>query len=396
MAAQFEDTVNKAADDGVVAGGAAIAVDKSGKLLFQKAFGKIGIGDDDKLFTVDSVMWIASCTKLMTSIAALQCVERGLLELDGPISAILPEWSEPQIIIGFDADNKVPKLRPATKFITLRHLLSHSSGMAYPLLNPLLSQYCGQSLGTENKSIKDQYLTPLIYEPGEGWEYGPGIDWAGKMVERVNSGVKLGDILQKNVWDPLGMESTTFHPLQRPEIMKRMVGRTRRTETGSLTKDETEMFLVSELEDDFGGDGTYSSARDFTKILTSLLMNDGVLLGPKMREELFKGQLAHPEAFKARAEDPVMGGFLAPGLPRDQDRRWDYGCGGAVLVSAVEGQAGKELLYWSGLPNSFWFIDRERGTCGFYGSWLLPPGDAPTGKLFTAFQRAAFAAVAKL
>lgn len=292
--------------------------------------------------------------QLMTSIAALQCVERGLLELDGPISAILPEWSEPQIIIGFDADNKVPKLRPATKFITLRHLLSHSSGMAYPLLNPLLNQYCGQSLGTENKSIKDQYLIPLIYEPGEGWEYGPGIDWAGKMVERVNSGMKLGDILQKNVWDPLGMESTTFHPLQRPEIMKRMVGRTRRTETGSLTKDETEMFLVSELEDDFGGDGTYSSARDFTKILTSLLMNDGVLLGPEMREELFKGQLAHPEAFKARAEDPVMGGFLAPGLPRDQDRRWDYGCGGAVLVSAVEGQAGKELLYWSGLPNSFW------------------------------------------
>lgn len=293
-------------------------------------------------------------TQLMTSIAALQCVERGLLELDGPISAIIAEWSEPQIITGFDADNKVPITKPATKFITLRHLLSHSSGMAYPILSPLLNQYCGQSLGIENKSIKDQYLIPLIYEPGEGWEYGPGIDWAGKMVERVNSNMKLGDFLQENVWDPLGMESTTFHPLQRLEIMKRMVGRTRRTETGTLTKDETGMFLVSELADDFGGDGTYSSARDFTKILRSLLMNDGVLLGPEMREELFKGQLAHPKAFKARIEDPVIGSFLAPGLPRDANRRWDHSCGGAVLVSAVEGQAGKELLYWSGLPNSFW------------------------------------------
>ena len=135
----------------------------------------------------------------MTSIAALQCVERGLLKLDQPISTILPEWLEPQIITGFDSDNKEPILKSATKPITLRHLLSHSSGIAYPLLNPLLTQYCGPSLGMKNTFIKDQYLIPLIYEPGESWEYGPGIEWAGQMIERVNAGMKLGDYLQKNV-----------------------------------------------------------------------------------------------------------------------------------------------------------------------------------------------------
>ncbi len=90
------------------------------------------------------------------------------------------------------------------------------------------------------------------------------------------------------------------------------------------------------------------------EIVRSLLIDDGALLGQEMRKQLFKGQLAHPEAFKANTEHPIIGSFMAPGLPRDQDRRWDYGCGGALLVDAVESQAGNELLYWSGLPNSFW------------------------------------------
>ena len=283
----------------------------------------------------------------MTSVAALQCVERGLLKLDDPITTMIPEWTEPQILTGFDEHLQKPILTAATTTLTLRHLLTHSAGMAYPnpMVNPLLSKCFGEPFGKKNSTVRGQFLIPLVYEPGEWWEYSPGLDWAGKMVEKANGGMKLSEYLQKNMWDPLGMKGTTFHPLHRPDLMERMVGRVRRAATGLLEKDDSDMFTIGEVEDDFGGDGSYTCARDFILILKSLLSDDGLLLGPEMRKELFRGQLAHPEALEARMEDPIMGPFLAPGLPRTKDSRWDYACGGAVVVDPVEAQSGRGLLY---------------------------------------------------
>ncbi|KAK3616037.1 hypothetical protein LTR56_026229, partial [Elasticomyces elasticus] len=174
------------------------------------------------------------------------------------------------------------------------------------------------------------------------------------MVEKANGGMKLSEYLQMNMWDRLGMKSTTFHPLHRPDLMERMVGRVRRAATGLLEKDDSDKFTIGEVEDDFGGDGSYTCARDFILILKSLLSDDGLLLGPEMRRELFRGQLARPEAFQARIEDPILGSFLAPGLPRTKGSQWNYACGGAVVVDPIDAQSGQGLLYWSGLPNSFW------------------------------------------
>ena len=294
--------------------------------------------------------------KLMTSIAALQCVERGDLALDDPISTMLPEWTDASIIIGYDDELKKPILKPATNHITLRHLLTHSAGMAYanPMISPLLSKCADQPLGASKKSVKSQYFLPLVYEPGESWEYGPAIDWAGKMVERANDGMKLGEYLQKHVWDRLGMSSTTFRPMQNESLMKRMVERTQRTNTGTLVEDNSDMFRITELEDDFGGDGAYSCARDYILLLKSLLLDDEVLLGREMSKELFRGQLAHPSALKARMEHPILGPGLSPGLQGAEKSRWDYSCGGALRVDPIEGQSGQGLLYWSGITNSFW------------------------------------------
>ena len=137
--------------------------------------------------TLDSVCWNASCTKLFTAVAALQCVERGQLSLDSPVNDILPEFNdEPlnQIITGFDADSKA-QYKPASKPITLRHLLTHSSGLGYNGMDPMLMQWwTGMGYGPDvtNTTIKHSGTIPRLYEAGEGWSYGCGLEWAGQMV----------------------------------------------------------------------------------------------------------------------------------------------------------------------------------------------------------------------
>lgn len=113
-----------------------------GKILHLDAKGYTSVVPEEaKPITPDTTFWIASCTKLLTTIAALQCVERGQLELDADISTILPEWTDPSILSGFDESTGAPRLSNATKKITLRHLLTHSSGMGYDFLSVLLKRW---------------------------------------------------------------------------------------------------------------------------------------------------------------------------------------------------------------------------------------------------------------
>lgn len=137
--------------------------------------------------TLDSVCWNASCTKLFTAVSAMQCVERGQLSLDSPINNILPEFNEEplnQIITGFDTDSK-PQYKPASSAITLRHLLTHSSGIGYSGMDPMLVQWwthMGHAADVTNTTVKHTGTMPRLYEAGQGWSYGCGFEWVGQMV----------------------------------------------------------------------------------------------------------------------------------------------------------------------------------------------------------------------
>lgn len=396
MAAEFSSTVEKAVTDRRICGGAAIAIDKSGRVIVTKEFGKTSVETDAQNFTLDTALWLASSTKLLTSISALQCVEKGLLKLDEDISSILPAWKDPEILTGFDSNGK-PTLVKAKQTITLRRLLTHSSGMCYSGMDPRIGQY-RRAVGLDDPSTDpapdsiQSEKNPLLFEPGSGWMYSPSIDWAGQMVEAV-TGLTLGQYMQKNIFDPLGMTSTTFDPVGNASIMSRMTGRVGRDPaTGLVKKEESKDTLVRNRPDHWGGSGLYSTANDYIKVLKSLLLDDGKLLakGGEMYEQLFKPQLENPAAFKKTATNPVMGPFLAPGLLRDPERTdWDHTLGGAVVKREIPGHAALGTLFWSGYSNNYWFVDRVSGTAGHYASWILPPGDAPTGEMFAAFQQAA-------
>jgi CubicO group peptidase (beta-lactamase class C family) len=205
---QIDQVLGKAIDAGDVPGVVAVAATRDGP-VYAGAFGKRALPDGPNM-TVDSVFWIASMTKAITSSAAMQLVERGKLALDSAIRDVLPELASPQILEGFDPSGE-PKLRPAKRPITLRHLITHTAGFGYDIWNPDLLRYEEKKGIPGIISCENLALTmPLAFDPGERWDYGINIDWIGKAVERV-SGQQLGDYFRDNLFAPLGMKDTAFH-----------------------------------------------------------------------------------------------------------------------------------------------------------------------------------------
>lgn len=283
-------------------------------------------------------------------------MERGLLTLDEPISNVLPELTEPDLLTGFDDSGK-PVLKKATKVVTLRHLLSHSSGLSYSFMSPKMAQYY-EATGKKPKSprgyIREDLVEPLVYEPGEGWEYSTGIDWAGQAVERVNGGMRLGEYLQKNVFGPLGVKDTSFD-IADPTTLDRRLGHTfRATPDGKAEPDTPDlgMYLVGQPLDDYGGAGLHSSAAEYIKILRSLLVDDGVLLKPETAAELFRPQLPDPKYIAEKMDNPKAAAFLAPSY--GAGLKWNHGLGGALLTDGLDGRVSAGTMQWAGLPNNYW------------------------------------------
>src|SRR5689334_19793534 len=205
----IDQPLRAAVNDGRVPGVVALAATRDGA-FYQGAFGRRSLAENTPM-TVDTVFRIASMTKAVTGVAAMQCVERGLLSLDRPAGEIMPELAEPQVLDGFDADGK-PILRPARRKITLRMLLTHTAGFVYPVWNANFNRYVDATGIPTIMSGKLAALNaPLGFDPGERWEYGINIDWAGRMVEQV-SGQDLDSYMRANIFAPLGMHDSGFQP----------------------------------------------------------------------------------------------------------------------------------------------------------------------------------------
>ena len=156
---------------------------------------------------IDTIFQIASMTKAIVSAGAMQLVESGALDLDAPIGDLLPQLADPQVLTGF-SDSGEPQLRPASRPITLRHLLTHTAGLGYFFIRPEVLRYFAAT-GMPAPGSLASIQMPLLFDPGENWEYSVATDWVGLAVEAA-SGKRLGQYLQSNLLDPLGMSSTAF------------------------------------------------------------------------------------------------------------------------------------------------------------------------------------------
>ena len=229
MNAQLDQHLAQAVAQGAVPGVVALAANAEG-LVYHGAFGQRGPTDTTPM-SEDSVFRIASMTKAITATAVMQLVEQGRLDLEQPMKEIAPALGEVQVLTGFAADG-TPQTRPPRREITLRHLLTHTSGYSYDLFNKQVGNYMEyHQLPSIATCRYDSLKAPLVFDPGERWEYGIGIDWVGRIVEIV-SGLTLADYLERHLFQPLGMRDTAF--VLRDDMRGRLVQAAARAPDGAL------------------------------------------------------------------------------------------------------------------------------------------------------------------
>jgi methyl acetate hydrolase len=382
--AQIDQALRSKCDAKEIPGVVAVAASGS-EVIYQGAFGKRDLGKDDAM-RPDSVFWIASMTKAVTSAAAMQLVEQGKLSLDDPIGKLLPDLASPQVLEGFDAQGE-PVLRPATRPITLRHLMTHTAGFCYDLWNADMGSYMEKKgvpgiISCKNDALK----TPLATDPGTRWEYGINIDFVGKAVEAA-SGKRLDAYLRDHMFAPLGMNDTGFKIAD--DMRKRLVGAHARGPDGTLSP------LPFELEQDpefhMGGGGLYSTAPDYIKFC-QMILNKGRGGG---------NQLLKPETVALMAQNN-MGDLVVTKMvsaaaiyTNDVDlypgmvKKW----GLSFLINTQATPEGRSpgSLAWAGLANTYFWIDPARDVAGVILMQLLPFADGPSLEAFAAFERGVYA-----
>jgi methyl acetate hydrolase len=355
------------------------------EVIYQGAFGKRDLSRDVAM-TPDSVFWIASMTKAITAAAGMQLVEQGKLSLDAPIGKVLPDLAAPQVLEGFDADGE-PKLRPATRPITLRQLMTHTAGFAYDIWNGDVVRYLEKTgLPTLTTCKNDALKTPLMSDPGTRWEYGSNIDFVGKAVEAV-SGQRLDAYLRDHLFAPLGMTDTGFKigDAQR----KRLVGMHARGEDRSLTPIPFEMEQNPEFH--MGGGGLYSTAGDYIKF-TQMILNKGRANGNQVLKPetvALIGQNHIGDLNVTRMTSAISAASNDVDLYPDMVKKW----GLSFLINTAKTPEGRSpgSLAWAGLSNSYFWIDPSRQVAGVILMQVLPFTDPKCLESFAAFERGVYA-----
>jgi CubicO group peptidase (beta-lactamase class C family) len=381
---QIDQLLRRMSDAKEIPGVVATAA-TSKEVIYQGAFGKRDLSKDQAM-TADSVFWIASMTKAITAAAGMQLVEQGKLSLNDPIGKVLPDLAMPQVLEGFDG-NGAPKLRPAKKPITLRHLMTHTAGFAYNMWNGDMVQYLEKTgLPAVTTCKNDALKTPLMSDPGTRWEYGTNIDFVGKAVEAA-SGKKLDAYLHDHLFIPLGMSDTGFKIGESQR--KRLVGMHQRNEDGSLG------VIPFELEQDpefhMGGGGLYGTASDYLKF-TQMILNKGrgngnqvlkpetvALMGQNHIGDLDMGKMTSAVAFATNDVD----------LYPEMAKKW----GLSFLINTAKTAEGRSAgsLAWAGLANTYYWIDPVRDVAGVILMQLLPFADGKCLEAFAGFERGVYA-----
>ena len=303
MIAAIDRVLAGPVESGKVPGVVGMVANEAG-VVYQGAFGRRAI-DRSEPMTLDTVFRIASMTKAITATAVMQLVEAGRIQLEQPIEELLSFTRNVQVLEGFDDAGK-PRLRASQQAVTVRHLLTHTSGYGYDIFNADLGRYV-QVAGLPSilTCRQDALKVPLLFDPGTRWEYGIGIDLAGRIVETV-SGLDLEAYFQQHIFGPLGMTASSFRPDQAMQAC--MVGTHARGPDGRLVPISFE--FPQDAEFLMGGGGLYSTAADYLGFCRMLLSGGSLgghrVLKPetvKLMGENHIGAIDVPTASKQQSSD---------------------------------------------------------------------------------------------
>jgi methyl acetate hydrolase len=367
-----------------VAGVVAIATDRN-RSIYEGAAGKRLLGQDADM-TADTVFAIFSTTKAITGTAALQLVEDGRLDLDAPAKIYAPDIGKLQVLEGFDRQGQ-PKLRPPKRDVTTRMLLLHTAGFGYDFFNEsyhrLAKEHGQPSVLTATKASIN---TPLLFDPGEEWEYGSNIDWVGQVVEGI-AGRRLGEVMEERIFAPLGMESSGFKLT--PAMRSRLARMHQREADGTLTP-MPDFELPQDPEVHMGGHALYSTVPDYCRFIR-MWLNDGA--GPHgrvlKRETVLKAEKNNLGRMKIKGLPgviPTLSNYAEffPGMPKS----WAL----TFMINEEDAPTGRPAgaLAWAGLPNLYYWIDRKNGIGGFWATQVFPFADPTSVGGYLDFEKAVY------
>jgi methyl acetate hydrolase len=376
----MDDVLERAVTSGRVPGLVAAAADASG-VTYEGAFGVREQGSSVPM-SLDTVFWIASMTKAVTSVAAMQLVERGEITLDEPLGERYRELASRQVLEGFDAAGE-PILRPARGPVTLRQLLTHTAGYSGAYWNPTMKRYMEQNqIAGSDLAVLG---TPLVADPGTIWEYGISTDWVGQIVERI-SGLRLDVYFEERICGPLGMKDTGF--LMPDDQRARLASLHQRQADGSLTVIPHTMrpnpaFLR-------GAGGLHSTGRDYLRFLRALLhggsLDGAQILHPETVAEMGQNQIGDIDVPVMRTASPQHSydAEFYPGMRK----KW----GLAYFITTEDAPTGRSAgsLAWAGLFNTYYWLDPKKRVTGLILTQILPFADPIVLDVFGDFERAIY------
>ena len=382
VASPIDALLASGVENGRIPGIIAIAATSDG-ITYEGTAGVRDISSNTKM-TVDTIIRIASMTKAITSVAVMQLVEQGKIELDQPAGDYLQQLAEVEVLEGFDADNK-PILRRAMTAVTVRQLLTHTSGYVYEIWNEDAAHYASSGYGPSDG--EDFLDTPLAFDPGTNWEYGISTDILGVLIEET-SGQSLDEYFLEHIFIPLGMPDTYF--IVPDDKLPRFATAYAKSNQGELTP-----IPYSRPSGDFfsGGGGLRSTARDYVRFLRAIL-NRGELDGVRVLSAASVDLMAENHIGELEAADSVV--TQAPNLSNDFDFLPDsadkFGLGFLINTQPIPGGRSAGSLAWAGLYNSYYWIDKEKDICGVLITQILPFYDADVLALLNEFEKAVYAA----
>ncbi|KAH7313602.1 putative esterase [Stachybotrys elegans] len=330
-------------------------------LAYAGAAGRQGFDLSSPAYSLDTVQWIASMTKLITTVALLQLVDRGFITLYEDLRPRFSEFSSLQVLTGF-TENNTAILVDNTEPLTLRNLLTHTSGFSYDTWDPTLVRWATSVNRAENTSSwsREGFRIPLVFSPGEQWTYGASLDWAGYVLETITN-QSLEEYMRENIFEPLGMDSTSFNVSTIPGISCRRAdwASVSPNNTNQLIPGNSDLFIPGEVFDMYsGGAGMFSTTRDYAKFLQATMRGD--LLSKEMHSLMFTPQLTDAERTSLEsAANAAWGTFAADIYPVGAPL--SHGLSGIINLEDSPQRRRKGSMSWYGAVNSHWMIDPESG-----------------------------------
>lgn len=345
--------------------------------------GAAGLRSEGAAMTPDTVVWIASMTKAVTTVAAMGLVEQGHLDLDAPWGDLVPYLGRVQVLDGFTEDGS-PVLRPPTSPVTLRRLLNHTAGFGYGFTDASLLRY-EEWRGEKPEGSTESLEQPVLFDPGQRWTYGINVDWVGQVIEAVTK-VRLDEHLRSAIFDPLGMVDTGF---------RRDQERRARTADMFIRIPEGLEHIPFEPREDtevvMAGGGLYSTVTDYLRFLGMILGGGAFegtrILGPGAVREMAANQVGNLSVPGWKSANPR--------LSNDVELRVGDRFGLGFVINTARGVDGRApgSMAWGGLANTYYWVDPESQVAGVLATQVLPFFDGPSLATFGAFERAVYASL---